>query len=64
MGRVNNLAGLLTYGSSLGWAFPPVWGQWPMSASLAAYSCGGSCGLGSRAAPHSLFTGGCRTRLI
>ena len=48
--KVITLAGLLTCGSSLCWAFP--WrksaSQWHMPTSLAAYSCGGSPRMGSK----------------
>jgi len=56
-GKVIPSAGLLAHGSSLGppsrgWLARPQWHLWP---SLAAYSCGGSRGIGPEAAPRSLF---------
>jgi hypothetical protein len=48
-------AGLLARGSPPRSTFPAGCGQWHVGSRLAAYSCGGSSGLGRSTAPDSLF---------
>jgi len=52
--RVITSAGLLTCGSSLDRAFPHLLAQWHVPVSLAAYSCGGSCGIDPKDGSHRI----------